>query len=81
MTTMRAIDILDLGLDLDGLVFPLDDLAATETAWEIVKRKAKNAQAKGFMSWERQPKDASRGVKKGLAGLYGLAFDVNCHDA
>ena len=50
MPIMRGNDFDFLLLGLDEDFFPL---AATATAWEIVKRKAKDAQTNGFMSWER----------------------------
>lgn len=43
MPTMRGIDFLLVGLGLSPS-------AATATAWETVRRKAKDAQTNGFMS-------------------------------
>lgn len=51
---IRGTDTVRLDFDFD----PEEDdedffpLAATATAWEIVKRKVKDAQTKGFMSGE-----------------------------
>jgi hypothetical protein len=47
---MRATGILLLP-DEDLVFFTL---AATATAWETVKRKVKDAQTNGFMSWEQR---------------------------
>ena len=67
MMMMRAIDILDLALDLGLLVF---DLAWTATAWETAQRRAKDALAKGFISWGSGQRMRTEGLRNDPPRVY-----------